>query len=95
MKYMECNDCGAVSLVQRDFCPKCRSENLDRKKLTGGRVIYSVKLVATPEPYPQEYFLVLAESGRLKFYCRSDEELGEGEVISLTDSENGVIGSRS
>lgn len=91
MKYSKCSKCNARFLVPRDFCPECNSKEITELSLKSGTVLHCVKLIATPEPYPEQYFLVLAEDAGLKFFCRSNEEVKEGTAINVEETEDGII----
>lgn len=89
MKSYTCSNCGFSFLVRRDFCPECRSKVITEGNILGGTVIYSVKLTATPEPFPDQYYLLLVTDGNIRFFCRSEENIPEGGKVKLTESESG------
>lgn len=91
MKFSVCNDCKARFLVPRNFCPECNSSDISERILDSGVVIYCVKLIATPEPFPDQYYLILAENSGLKFFCRSDNELEEGTPVKVQQTANGIV----
>lgn len=90
MKYSRCGKCGTGFLVSRTFCPKCSSQVLQEVEFENGKVIHSVRLIATPEPYPDEYYLVLAEHDGVRFFCRSDESLEADAEITVSDDDSGI-----
>lgn len=90
MKYYECSECGDRFLVRRIICPSCKSNAVTEKEFNTGKVLECVKLIATPEPYPAEYFLILAEYSGIKFFCRSELEIQSGAEIEVHDNEDGI-----
>ncbi|MDS0257436.1 hypothetical protein ApAK_07130 [Thermoplasmatales archaeon AK] len=91
MNYHSCEDCGEKFLVDRAFCPRCHSERIQKRQIETGRVISVVHLVATPEPYPDQYSLVLAEAEGVKFFCRSTDKVARGDPVKLSDTDDGLI----
>lgn len=86
-----CTGCGETFLVKRAFCPECHSSKIEEFEVGEATVVISLKLVATPEPYPDEYFLVFAEHNGTGFFCRSEENLKAGSKIRITSDEDGLI----
>ncbi len=76
-------------VVRRDYCPKCHSKEIEEKEFSEAVVVRSVKLVSTPEPFPDEYYLIYAEFEKTGFFCRSTEELEPGTEISVREDEYG------
>ncbi len=91
MNSYSCSECGKRFLVLRDFCPDCHSTDIKVQELNTGTVLHCVELIATPEPYPDQYFLVLAENDGLKFFCRSSGAVEEGSRVTVEDTEEGII----
>jgi hypothetical protein len=64
---------------------------MDRIDFKGGNVIYSVKLIATPENFPDQYYLVMGKFSNFYFFCRSDNFLEPGTEIAVDDTGNGPV----
>lgn len=86
-----CKACGETFLVKRAFCPKCHSSKVEEFEVGEATVISSLKLVATPEPFPDEYFLVFAEYKGTGFFCRSEEDLKVGSKIRFDSGTDELI----
>lgn len=91
MNYSHCGNCGSRFLIPRIFCPECNSTAIATSEITSGTVIHCVKLIATPEPYPDEYYTIYAEYEGVKFFCRSSEELTPGTKVQVEDTESGIV----
>lgn len=91
MQYNKCRSCKGEFLVKRDFCPFCRSSDFDQPDLNGGVVLYSVKLVATPEGFPNEYYVVMCKFSNVVFFCRSENYLEPGSEITIMEDQNGPV----
>lgn len=66
----ECNECGNVTFPQREFCPSCLSENVDRTELSrrGSLISYTVVNSGGQEGFETPYafgFVELPEDVRL------------------------------
>ena len=44
-------------------------------------------MIATPDPYPDRYYLVLLDVDDVKVFCRSQEKLMEGSQADIQDEE--------
>lgn len=96
MNFNKCNDCGTEFLFSRAFCPKCHSGNLASIEVTSGKVLESVHLIATPDPFPDDYSVVLFETGSgARAFCRTNAELKRGDSVSVTVDEYGPVCSPS
>jgi uncharacterized OB-fold protein len=95
MNYYKCRSCAKEFLVKRDFCPSCYSQDIEQVDLKSGVVIYSVKLIATPENFPDQYYLVIAKFSNFSFFCRSENSLLSGTKITILDDGNGPVCSPS
>ncbi|MEM3676393.1 MAG: hypothetical protein QXV22_04990 [Thermoplasmataceae archaeon] len=91
MRIYECGECGERFLVERVFCPKCHSENIKGLEIDRGKVLNTVSLVATPEPYPDKYTLVLAEYDGTRFFCRSEGDVKPGDTVIVKETPDGLI----
>lgn len=87
MKYYECSKCTKEFLVKRDFCPKCFSEEIIEKEFNRGAVVYSVKLIATPENFPDEYYVIMGKFSSLYFFCRSTNSIETGTEIEIKEED--------
>lgn len=90
MEYHKCKTCGKEFLVNRDFCPSCYSKDIDKLTFNTGVVKYSVKLIATPSGFPDEYYLVTAKFSNFLFFCRSPVPLEPGTQVNIED-DNGPV----
>ena len=91
MNIMECENCGMKFLVSRSICPRCGKEDFDHFPVQNGVVLESVELIATPDPYPDKYYLVLLLVDGVKIFCRSQEKLKEGTRVGVKDDDLGPI----
>ncbi len=92
MKLMKCTSCGEAFLVPRVRCPKCLGENFTEIDVSEGIVSDCIEIMATPDPYPERYFLVMAKTeGGVAVFCRSDIELGKGSTVAIEDSDLGPV----
>ncbi len=91
MDFSKCAGCGAETLFPVAFCHSCGSDTFISVAHKEGTVIDAVKVTATPETYPDEYFIVLFASGTARGFCRADSELKRGEQIII---ESDALGPR-
>ncbi len=89
MNINRCRNCGSKFLVSRSICPRCGKEDFDHVPVQSGIVVESVELIATPEPYPDNYHLVLLSVDGVKIFCRSQEKLIEGSRVVIQDDDLG------
>lgn len=95
MKLNKCTACGTTFLVKRLYCPKCHSDKVEEVQITDAVVVRSLELIATPEPFPDAYYLVYAEHHGTGFFCRSEKELTKGAPIAVSEDEYGWICSET
>ncbi len=95
MNINRCRNCGTRFLVARSICPKCGKENFEQVPAASGIVLESVELIATPDPYPDRYYLVLLDVDDVKAFCRSQEKLREGSTVYIRDDDLGPICTRA
>lgn len=93
MQYHKCKSCGKEFLVKRDFCPSCYSKGIEELQFSTGLVIYSVKLIATPSGFPDEYYLITAKFSDFLFFCRSAVPLTPGTQVNIEDDNGPVCAS--
>ncbi|MEM0156908.1 MAG: zinc ribbon domain-containing protein [Thermoplasmataceae archaeon] len=89
MNINRCRNCGTRFLVARSVCPKCGKEDFEHVPAASGTVLESVELIATPDPYPDRYYLVLLDVDDVKVFCRSQEKLKEGSMAEIRDDDLG------
>jgi hypothetical protein len=82
-------------LVKRDFCPSCYSQDIEDSNFNNGSVIHSVKLIATPAGFPDEYYVIMARHSKIIFFCRSPISLNKGTEIVVRDNGDGPVCSPS
>lgn len=91
-----CRKCSETFLVPRARCPRCLGEEFSDVTVKDAVVSECLEIIATPEPYPEKYFLILAKTdGGVTVFCRSDQKIGEGSAVIIDDSELGPVCSRS
>ena len=91
MNINRCRSCGTKFLVARSICPRCGKEDFEHVPARSGIVLESVELIATPDPYPDKYYLVLLDVDDVRVFCRSQEKLREGSQADIQDDELGPI----
>lgn len=90
-----CRSCGHEFLVKRVRCPSCHGEDFDQIHIHEGTVLDCVDLIATPEPFPDSYSIVLARTDNdVRLFCRSEKRVRAGTVVSISDSELGPVCSK-
>jgi len=87
MIYYECQKCKKEFLVNRDFCPSCFSGDIKEKQFDHGTVVHSVKLSATPENFPEQYYVILGKFSNFNFFCRSPDFLETGTEVSIKEED--------
>lgn len=92
MEFQKCLVCGTEYLFRRRRCTECGSEEFRAVEETKCTVVDSVSLIATPDPFPDQYSIVLfrTESGGRGF-CRSEEALESGTSVELKKDEYGPV----
>lgn len=91
MEYHKCGSCGKEFLVKRDFCPSCYSQEIHDLDFNKGVVVHSVKLIATPAGFPDEYYLITGRFSDFLFFCRSDLHLNPGTEVNIKDDVDGPV----
>lgn len=91
MKISRCGNCDAKFLVGRVFCPSCKSDAIEMIDLLEGKVIEIVSLVATPEPFPDNYSIAMIDANGIVLFARTDESLKKGDSVGITEDEFGPI----
>ncbi len=95
MEFQKCTDCGSEYLFRRRRCPECGSVKFESVEYSKGTVVDSVALIASPDPFPDQYIIVLfkTEGGSMGF-CRTDVEMNPGMEIQLKNDESGPVCAR-
>ena len=91
MDYHKCMSCGKEFLVKRDFCPSCHSTDIKDSNFNRGVVVHSVKLIATPAGFPDEYYVIMGRHSEILFFARSPVFLEPGTEITINDDEGGPV----
>lgn len=91
MKINSCRNCGTRFLVARSICPNCGKEDFESIPVKNGTVLESVELIASPEPFPDRYYLVLLDVDGTRVFCRSEEKLKEGSEVKITEDNMGPV----
>lgn len=96
MMFHKCPNCSAEFLFGRAACPNCHSTKLEKTEVNTGKVVETVHLIATPDPFPDEYSIVLFETENgARGFCRTDAQLQTGDSIVLKEDEFGPVCSHS
>lgn len=96
MIFNKCQECSAEFLFKRAKCPECHSSELEQIDVNEGKALYSVHLIATPNPFPDDYSVVLFETtGGARGFCRTTQDLKEGDKVSIIEDEFGPVCSPS
>ena len=92
MEFQKCSKCSSEFAFGRAVCPRCGSKEFSMANVTGAVALDSVKLIATPEPFPDGYSVVLfqAESGA-KGFCRTNSEIRKGDRLKIGMDEYGPV----
>ena len=91
MEFQVCRKCGEKFLVKRDFCPRCFSTDIGTSPIKYGKAIESVRLIAGPEGFPDEYFVVYVSCDGVGVFCRSDTYIPPGSEVSVSDDNLGPV----
>ncbi|MCL4438885.1 MAG: hypothetical protein M1616_05940 [Candidatus Thermoplasmatota archaeon] len=94
MKIYRCRNCKNRFLVFRFICPSCGMTGLETVPVIKGKVIETVMLKATPEPFPENYSVVKADSDGIIVFCRTLERLQKGDEIMIEDDDLGPVCSK-
>ncbi len=96
MKFNKCQDCSTEFIFKRSDCPKCHSSKIQETEIVEGKALDAVHLIATPNPFPDDYSIIMFEtSGGARGFCRTTEELNRGDNVSITEDEFGPVCNRS
>lgn len=96
MKFYRCSSCSSEYVFNRAACQKCHSSRLEAFEVTEATALESIHLVATPEPYPEDYSVVMFEIGSgAKGFCRTTDAVRPGEKVKITVDEYGPVCRRS
>ncbi len=90
MELYRCVKCSVEFVFRRAVCPKCGSRDFTRSAVEVAIALDSVHLIATPEPFPDDYSIVLfqAESGA-KGFCRTTSEVKRGDRLKIKNDDYG------
>ncbi len=92
MELNRCAKCSEEFVFKRAVCPKCGSQEFTKALVTGAVALDSVHLIATPEPFPDDYSVVLFEAqGGARGFCRTTFEVKRGDRLKIKDDENGPV----
>lgn len=95
MIFHRCSRCSEEFLMKRPFCPKCGSGEIAEVEVDEGKVVEEVHLIATPDPFPDEYTVVLFQTpGGAKGFCRTVDQVAPGDGVSIAVDEFGPVCSR-
>lgn len=96
MKFNKCQDCSAEFLFKRAKCPECSSSSLQQIEVVEGKALETVHLIATPNPFPDDYSVVMFEtSGGARGFCRTTQDIKKGNKVSITEDEFGPVCSQN
>ncbi len=92
MIFYRCASCSREYVFRRSKCPKCGSKDFSAVEITSATALDSVHLIATPEPFPDEYDVVLfqTESGSRGF-CRATSQIKRGDKLKIRTDEVGIL----
>lgn len=92
MDFYKCSNCSAEFVSRRAICPNCSSTDWLTIEERVAVALDSVKLIATPSPFPDEYAVVLfkTENGG-KGFCRTRDAVMAGDRVLLDSDEYGTI----
>lgn len=92
MELYRCGSCSGEYVFRRAVCPKCGSKNFNPVEVNSGVALDSVHLIATPEPFPDDYSVVLFQTDAgAKGFCRATSEVKRGDRIRIGMDENGPV----
>lgn len=92
MDFYHCSGCGIEFIYRRGLCPNCHSREFVTAMVSEGIVLESVRLIATPDPFPDQYSIIMFKtSGGARGFCRTSEELDAGTEITLEEDEFGPV----
>lgn len=92
MIFNKCSECSTEFLAKRSSCPNCRSGNISMVDIANGKALESVHLIATPDPFPDEYSIILFETpGGARGFCRTPDEVTAGDQLAITKDESGPV----
>ncbi len=89
MLFRFCSHCNMDFPQSMVRCPRCNSELMDRD-VTEGRCVLSVQLNATPDNFPESYWIVMfSTEHKGRGFCRSRNEIPMGKKIVLSEDQYG------
>ncbi len=92
MEFQKCAGCGALYLFRRRRCPECRTKEFSAVDEVNCTVVDTVPLIATPDPFPDKYSIVLFRTeGGGKGFCRTEEPLEPGTSVQLKLDQYGPV----
>lgn len=92
MEFSKCIKCSGEFLFRRALCPKCGSSEFATVDVTAAKALDSVHLIVTPEPFPDEYSVVLFQTDAgTKGFCRTTSEVKNGDRLKINMDENGPV----
>ena len=87
-----CTKCSSEFTFKRAVCPKCGSRELSKKEIGHATVLDCVHLIATPEPFPDDYSVVMFQTGDgTRGFCRTTYELKSGDGVRIRSDEYGPV----
>ena len=92
MEFFKCTKCSEEYVFRRAVCHKCGSEEFTGVDITQGTAIDSVHLIATPEPMPDDYSVVMFQTPNgARGFCRTVSEIKRGDRIRINVDEYGPV----
>lgn len=92
MKISKCMKCSGEFVFSRAVCPKCGSMDFSRVEVDRAMALDSVHLIATPEPFPDDYSVVLFEIGSgARGFCRTTSDVKRGDRLKIEMDEYGPV----
>ncbi len=91
-----CKHCGKKFVVKRAICPNCGNEDIEQITVSKGKVVESVDLIASPDPFPEKYSIILVESTEgVRLFCRSQESIPSGTEVEISVDALGPVCKQS
>lgn len=92
MELYRCSKCSSEYVFRRAVCPKCGSKGFDSVEVKSAVALDSVHLIATPEPFPDDYSVVMFQSGNgARGFCRTTSDVKRGDRLRIGMDENGPV----
>ena len=92
MELYRCSKCSSEYVFRRAVCPKCGSKGFESVEVKNVVALDSVHLIATPEPFPDDYSVVMFQTDNgARGFCRTTSDVKRGDRLRIGMDENGPV----